>query len=260
MRLGGTSLVAVASNAASRSSQWIAADAEDDAALAALLEREQPEVVLWAHAVCDVGKCEANPQWASTINVRSIENLLRHLPTSTRLVYVSSDHVFGGDGAYTEHSEPCPISVYGRTRVTAEQLILNRPGSLVVRPGLAIGSSADGRTGFLDWLAYRHGRNLPVTVISDEYRSVVWADDLAARLLSLAMSDVVGLRHIPGARAVSRPELARYLLSLRGIEPRFEERTRFEQPAPHLGRVEILSVYQDRYSLPLPAVVSHSAG
>jgi dTDP-4-dehydrorhamnose reductase len=248
-------LVAVTSRAATaRRFQWKAVDAEDAAALAALIADEHPETVIWTHAVCDVARCEGNPTWATTINVRGVENLLRSLPLSTRLVYVSSDHVFGNDGSYTETSKPCPISVYGRTRVAAERVVLERPGSLVVRPGLAIGASADGRSGFHDWLAYRHGRGLAVTVIGDESRSAVWADDLAERILALAASRVVGLRHIPGARAVPRPELARYLLGLRSIEPRFEVRTRAEQPAPHLGRIELRSDYDDEYGLALPAV------
>lgn len=77
------------------------------------------------------------------------------LPENIRLVYVSSDHVFGGDDAYDEASRPCPISLYGRTRVDAEALVLGRPLSLVIRPGLAIGPSPNGRTGQLDWLHYR---------------------------------------------------------------------------------------------------------
>jgi len=220
-----------------------------------LVQREQPDTVIWAHAVCDVAKCEADPVWAAAINVRGVENLLRHLPSPTRLVYVSSDHVFGGDGAYTESSPPAPISVYGRTRVAAEELVLQRAGALVVRPGLAVGRSADGRSGFLDWLTYRHRRGLPVTVVGDESRSAVWADDLAARILALAASDVAGLRHVVAARVVPRPELARHLLGLRGIEPRFDVRTRAEQRAPHLGRVEMRTIHEDEHAGPLPAVV-----
>lgn len=255
-RLCHDNLIAVASRAATaQSSRWHAADAEDDTALADLIQREQPDLVLWAHAVCDVAKCEADPAWAAAINVRGVENLLRRLPSTTRLVYVSSDHVFGDDGTYTEQSPPCPISAYGRTRVTAEHLVLARPGTLVVRPGLAIGPSIDGRSGFLDWLSYRHRRGLPVTVIGDESRSVVWADDLAARILALAVGKVAGVRHIAAARAVPRPELARHLLELRGIRPRFTVRTRREQPAPHLGRVEMRTIYDDEYAEALPAVV-----
>ena len=81
---------------------------------------------------------------------------------------------------------PCPISVYGRTRVEAEAMVLARPGSLVIRVGLAIGPSPNGRTGHWDWLRYRIGKNLPVTIVHDEYRSVVWAHDLALRVMRMA--------------------------------------------------------------------------
>jgi dTDP-4-dehydrorhamnose reductase len=255
MRQSNDALVAVASRAARTGFHGATVDAEDRPALAALIDRVRPHTVIWAHAVCDVGKCEANPEWAWMINVRGVEHLLRLLPSRTRLLYVSSDHVFGGDGIYTELADPSPISAYGRTRVAAECRVLDRPGSLVVRPGLAIGPSGDGRSGFFDWLTHRHRSGLPVTVIHDEFRSAIWADDLAKRLLALAASDAIGLRHVAGTRAVSRPELARHLLQLRRIAPRFDERSRFEQRAPHLGRVDLRSIHCDAYSAPLPAVV-----
>jgi dTDP-4-dehydrorhamnose reductase len=127
----------------------------------AVFDRQKCDVLLYCHAVCDVPKCEAAPDWAAETNVQHVRRVINALPEQTRLVYVSSDHVFGGDGIYHEESRPCPISVYGRTRVRAEALILNRPGSLVIRVGLPIGPSASGRTGHWDWLYYRMTRGLP---------------------------------------------------------------------------------------------------
>ena len=60
--------------------------------------------------MCDVEKCEADPDWAHEINVQQLHRVIKALPEKTRLVYVSSDHVFGGDGEYDERSRPCPIS------------------------------------------------------------------------------------------------------------------------------------------------------
>jgi hypothetical protein len=112
---------------------------------------------------------------------------------------------------------------------------------------------ADGRSGFLDWLIIGR-RGLPVTVIVTSHARS-WADDLAARILGLAASGIDGLRHIPAARVVSRPELARHLLRLRGIEPRFAVGTRADQSVPHLGKVEIATIYTDDYAKALSAVV-----
>ena len=171
------------------------------------------------------------------------------------MVYVSSDHVFGGDGTYNEDSPPCPISMYGRTRVEAEKLVLQRPEALIIRTGLAIGPSPNGRTGHLDWLRYRSQRQLPITIVEDECRSVVWVEDLARRVMEIARSGETGIRHIPATRAVSRIELAQYLFKRLRVETHFHRESRDQRPTPHLGHVELTSIYGDALSTPLPSVV-----
>ncbi len=236
-------------------SQWPVLQLENPEWPERIFAQYQANVLLYCHAVCDVPKCEAAPDWAHEINVQHLRRVMEALPETTRLVYVSSDHVFGGDGEYDEHSRPCPISVYGRTRVEAEELVLGRHQSLVIRTGLAIGASPNGRTGHLDWLRYRTQQNLPITIVEDEYRSVVWVTDLSAHVMKLALSNETGIRHVSATRAVSRVELANYLMSLVGEPPNFRCESRHQRPAPHLGRVELTSVYRDTLSRPLASVL-----
>ncbi|GJL49297.1 SDR family oxidoreductase [Candidatus Nitrospira salsa] len=220
-----------------------------------LLHRTQPNILLYCHAVCDVTKCEANPEWAYEINVQHVKRVVQALPEQTKFVYVSSDHVFGGDGVYTENSASCPISVYGRTRVDAELEVLQRAGSLVIRTGLGIGASHNGRTGHQDWLRYRMQQNLPITIIDDEYRSAVWVHELAQRVMDLANSAEAGIRHLSATRVVSRVELATHLLNSMGREAQFTIESRHQQRAPHIGRVELGSVYQGKLFKPLRSVL-----
>jgi dTDP-4-dehydrorhamnose reductase len=220
-----------------------------------IFAQNQSNLLVYCHAVCDVQKCEADPDWAHEINVQHLRRVMEALPEKMRLVYVSSDHVFGGDGEYDEHSRTCPISVYGRTRVDAEELVLGRHRSLVIRTGLAIGASPNGRTGHLDWLRYRTQRNLPITIVEDEYRTVVWVKDLSERVMQLAQSTETGIRHISATRAVSRVELANYLMAVLGEPPNFSCESRHQRPTPHLGLVELTSVYEDTLSDPLASVL-----
>jgi len=242
-------------NTASAVRQWPMLRLDDPSWCEELFRRTGPSLLLYVHAVCDVPKCETFPDWAYDMNVRQLERVLKALPEHTRLVYVSSDHVFGGDGVYHERSSPSPISVYGRTRVEAEEVALRRSGTLVIRPGLGIGRSPNGRTGHLDWLRYRTKRNLPITIIEDEYRSVVWLRDLAKRVIQLARSREVGIRHISATRAVSRVALATFLNVQYGIDATFTIESRHQQPMPHLGSVELASVYQGELFRPLPSVM-----
>jgi dTDP-4-dehydrorhamnose reductase len=79
-------LVAVAGGSAKgRGSRWQAADAEDGTALAALLERERPAVVIWAPSATSQTKTSA--AWAMAINVRRSRTSCATCRTA-RLVYL----------------------------------------------------------------------------------------------------------------------------------------------------------------------------
>ena len=140
---------------AARCNGWRRVNLDEAGDVRQMFEGPLPSMVICCASVCDVDKCEADPDWARRINVDGIRLLLEHLPPTTRLVYCSSDHVFSGDsGPYNEQSTPDPISVYGKTRVAAEALVLAaRPDALVVRAGPGIGDSFDGH-----YLTLNHNR------------------------------------------------------------------------------------------------------
>jgi dTDP-4-dehydrorhamnose reductase len=238
--------------------RWPRVNLDDGQALRRVIDEWRPDVVLHCAGICDVGKCEAWPEFAWTINVDSLRVLLSVLPETTRLVYCSSDHVFGGDeGPYNESDPPHPISVYGETRCAAEAAITEaRPDALIVRHGLGIGPSVSGRSGHLDWLRHRTRHDLPTTVISDEVRSVVWSEDLADRIWNLAHSRIAGIRHVAATAASSRVELARYLDTRFRIGARLRISTRHAQNSPHIGNVELVTEHTDSLAMPLEAVVS----
>lgn len=230
---------------------------DDTLAVHQLFCDEQPALIVHCAGVCDVEKCEESPEFAYSVNVDGMQNLVDHAPATARIVYLSSDHVFSGDGGpYREDTPPDPISVYGQTRVAAEQILLRRPNTLVIRSGPWIGPSATGRNGHLDWLRYRHGRGLPMTVVADESRSVVWAEDAATRAWALATSGITGIRHLVATRTVGRPELADYLNRRFAIGAQISVETRADRRAPHPGHVQLATIHRDALAAPLPSVVA----
>ncbi|CAN5765571.1 dTDP-4-dehydrorhamnose reductase [soil metagenome] len=187
-------------------------DLDEEGPVAELFSRIAPSLIIQCAGVCDVENCEKSPEFAWLVNVEAMRILLAHAPPTARIVYMSSDHVFSGDtGPYDESSPTDPLSVYGRTRVAAEALMLARPNTIVIRSGPWIGPSASGKHGHLDWLRYRHGRGLAMTVVADEARSVVWAEDAARRVWDLAATELTGVRHLTATHTVGRPALASYL-------------------------------------------------
>ncbi len=233
---------------------------DDELAVALLFKRARPRIIIHCAGVCDVETCEKSPEFAHSVNVIGTRNLLKYAPVTTRIVYLSSDHVFGGavsgSGPYFEDSPAAPISCYARTRVAAEELVLARSNSLVIRSGLWIGPSATGKIGHLDWLRDRHRRGLPMTVVSDEVRSTVWAEDAGRRVWDLARSPITGVRHLTATRAVARPETAAFVNAHFAIGATFGVEPRANRRMPHLGNVELATRYTDALAQPLPSVIT----
>jgi dTDP-4-dehydrorhamnose reductase len=232
---------------------WPYVELEDLGGIERLL-RDYTGTIIYAHAVCDVRRCEQNPEWARGKNILNLTHVLTSKNDDARFVYLSSDHVFGEDGIYDEASPPCPISEYGRTRIDAEAVVSEYVNTVIIRVPLALGPSVSGRIGHLDWIRYRHTKGLPITIIEDEARSAVSAWDVAERVISIAESSLTGIRHI-AARSVSRIQLADAVFAHHGLSADYSLATRADQPAPHLGRVTMETCYDDAWSQPILSAV-----
>lgn len=129
----------------------IAQDAEDPIGMRALFDRFGFRSVLNAVGNCALKSCELDPAMARRVNVESAsalcDNVLRH---GSRLVHLSSDLVFSGIGAggYVETDPTDPVTVYGKTMVEAESLILSRiPSAAIARISLPMGPSFNHHAG-----------------------------------------------------------------------------------------------------------------
>ncbi|MFO1328384.1 MAG: dTDP-4-dehydrorhamnose reductase [Rubrivivax sp.] len=102
------------------------ADFGDAAALAALVERWQPDAIVNAAAHTAVDKAEAEPALAEAINATAPGVLARLAAArGAWLLHYSTDYVFDGSGDQprTEDAPTGPLSVYGRTKLAGEQAI-----------------------------------------------------------------------------------------------------------------------------------------
>ena len=83
---------------------------DDEGDVARLFAEHQPRLIVHCADVCDVEVCERAPEFAHRVNVEGSRILVDHAPADARIVYCSSDHVFGGDaGPYDEGSATAPM-------------------------------------------------------------------------------------------------------------------------------------------------------
>jgi dTDP-4-dehydrorhamnose reductase len=159
--------------------------AEADA-VAALVKREKPDLIVNAAAYTAVDHAESEENDARRVNVFGARNLAA---TGVRLIHVSTDFVFDGEARqpYKPDDVTNPLSAYGRSK---------RDGEIAVRK-LAPDDSIVLRTA---WLYSEHGGNFVDTmlrlmrsrdelrVVDDQVGSPTWARSLADVIVAIATS------------------------------------------------------------------------
>ena len=89
-----------------------------------VIRREQPDWVIHAAAVSDVGECERNPEVSYRVNVLGTEYVAKACAAAgSRMMFMSSDQVYNGNRTTASNREEavCPVNVYGRQKLLAEQ-------------------------------------------------------------------------------------------------------------------------------------------
>lgn len=172
----------------------------------------KPSAVIHCAALSRTKDCEHNPQLARRINVDVTAHLAR-LSNDIPFIFLSSGEVFDGKtGWYRETDTPNPINFYGRTKLEAEQLVLQNPHHTVVRIVLTAGTSQNGDRSFVEEMCRAAQSGKSMTLYADEYRCPLPAGAIARAIWELTSKDAPGLYHLGGRERVSRWEVGQALL------------------------------------------------
>lgn len=122
--------------------EFVLGDARDERLVKPLVERA--DVVIPLAAVVGAAACDREPARARTTNVDAIRSLLRFRRPDTLVIYPNTNSGYGatsGEVHCTEESPLEPISLYGRTKVEAERLVLGEVHTLSLRLATVFGLS-----------------------------------------------------------------------------------------------------------------------
>ncbi len=217
-------------------------DITDAAVVSEALRDAQPDAVLNCAAFTDVDGAQSHPDQAAAVNAAGAGNLARAAADAgVPLLHVSTDYVFDGrpplDASgrprpYLESDPTGPLSVYGRTKLDGERLVLDASDAhTVVRTAWLFGLG--GRNFTATMLSLADEREC-VQVVDDQIGSPTWTGHLAPALIGLLEREVRGLVHLAGAGAVSWNGFAREIFRQAGRSCRVEAISSAEmsRPAP----------------------------
>ena len=217
-------------------------DITDPEAVDGAVAEHQPDVVVNCAAWTAVDDAETQEVEALRINGDGPRNLAAACAkTGAKLLQVSTDYVFAGDGAspYAEDDPTAPRSAYGRTKLAGEQAVLTAlpDAGHVVRTAWLYGA---GGGNFVRTMIKLESIKDTLDVVDDQRGQPTWTVDLADRLVRLGHSALAGtapagIYHGTSGGETTWYGLTREIFRLLGADP---ERVRpttsaaYVRPAP----------------------------
>jgi dTDP-4-dehydrorhamnose reductase len=160
----------------------------------------------------NVDTCEADPEGCELLNVKSVSYLIQACkPNNTFFCHVSTDFIFDGlSGPYDEHAIPNPISIYGESKLKAEQLL--QASTIpwgIARTILVFGIVEDmSRTNIILWVKKSLEEGKTINVVTDQFRTPTLAEDLAMGCWLITKNHVQGIFNISGSDFLTPYEMA----------------------------------------------------
>jgi dTDP-4-dehydrorhamnose reductase len=179
----------------------------------------RPDVIIHAAAYTDVDGCEHHVELAHSVNgggTKNIASACREL--GARMIYISTDYVFDGkkSRAYSEEDPPCPIGVYGRTKLEGEQWVRKMVDQFViVRTAWLFGRGGKNFVRTILRLAREKGT---LSVVNDQLGSPTYTADLSRAIYVLLENGCTGIYHITNGETCSWYEYAREILTMAGLD------------------------------------------
>jgi dTDP-4-dehydrorhamnose reductase len=188
-------------------------DLSDFAAVDGLFAAQPPALIIHCAALSRMAACQADPALAERMNV-SVAGHLCELAGKIPLIFFSTDLVFDGrKGDYVETDPVNPLSVYAKTKVRAEELVLRNSRHTVVRLALNTGRSPAGTRSFTEEMRAAFARGKALKLFTDEFRCPIPVQVTARAIWDLAQSGRPGLYHLAGREKLSRWEIGQMVAS-----------------------------------------------
>ncbi len=173
-------------------------DLMDQSRLEKAFSRIKPDLVIHCAGLINIDKCEKTPGQAYDANVAVTKHIAQICAKDTKLVYISTDQVYGEVDDYSESNlDLQPVNIYGKTKLQGERKVQEHcTNYIIIRTNIFGWNIKPGRISSAEWIYNSLKNGQEITLFSDYIFTPIYVKCLGSiimELVQVAFSGVVNV-------------------------------------------------------------------
>lgn len=172
-------------------------DVTNDGEVKSIMNEFRPDIILWSLMSSESEK---------NLIEMGLKNIFKYLSSEQKLIFMSSNAVFRGNGMkgnYSEYDEPAYanntelLDLYANAKIDGEKKVQQHDNSIIIRPGAIYGQDTTGNFDKrVSDLISKLEQHQEVVRTKNLYNTFVRVDELSNAILELIKLDYSGIIHL----------------------------------------------------------------
>ena len=181
----------------------------------------QPSFIINTAAMTNVDTCEIKPKECNSLNIEAVKYLTQICAKlNIHFIQISTDFIFDGSkGFYKETDLPNPLSIYGHSKLKAENIVKNSGVNFsILRTILVYGKVVNlKRNNIVLWVKDMLENNKEISIVDDQFRMPTYVEDLAMVCKLSIDKNTKGVYHVSSNELLSVFEIANQIATVFGL-------------------------------------------
>jgi len=179
----------------------------------------KPDLVIHCAGMTSMDDCEKMPMQANDVNVVATENIARVCSNKTKLIYISTDQVYGEADDHSEiNINLQPINQYGKTKLKGEQKVRELCSDyMIVRTNIFGWNVKPRRVSSAEWIYRSLKKGEEIGLFTDYTFSPVYTKSLGDIVMQLVDKGFTGVINVGSSTPCSKYDFGMQLAEKFGL-------------------------------------------
>ena len=184
-----------------------------------IIYKIKPDLLIHCASMTNLEECEKYPDLAMSINTYATENIARLCSNRIKLVYISTDQIYGDTEYYTESNRVLkPINEYGRTKLLGEKKVEKLCSNhIITRTNIFGWNIKPNKISSAEWIYNSLKNNQEITLFCDYTFSPMYSIYFGEIIMLLVKINLTGTINVGSPINCSKFDFGNKLAELYGF-------------------------------------------